>query len=116
MHGRGKYVYSDGSVYDGLWVDSKMHGKGVYVYPNQDRYEGEFFEDQKQVRDTYNMYREMYMYVCVLVCICVLVHRYMWRKDESAAAGEGWIARGCDLADGLMLSVCDWLMLSMLST
>lgn len=49
MHGKGRYWYSDGSVYDGQWADSKMHGKGVYVYPNHDRYEGEFVEDQKQV-------------------------------------------------------------------
>lgn len=69
MHGRGKYVYSDGSVYDGLWVDSKMHGKGVYVYPNQDRYEGEFFEDQKQVRHTciICIYRER----CRCICVCL---------------------------------------------
>lgn len=50
MNGRGTYHYSDGSVYEGSWVDSKMHGKGVYVYPNHDRYEGEFADDMKQVR------------------------------------------------------------------
>lgn len=50
MNGRGTYQYSDGSVYEGSWVDSKMHGKGVYAYPNHDRYEGEFADDMKQVR------------------------------------------------------------------
>jgi len=48
MQGKGKYWYSDGSVYDGAWHESKMHGKGSYVYPNHDRYEGEFVEDMKQ--------------------------------------------------------------------
>ena len=35
MSGKGKYWYSDGSVYEGSWVDSKMSGKGIYVYPNR---------------------------------------------------------------------------------
>lgn len=50
MNGQGVYHYSDGSVYTGQWVDSKMHGKGVYVYPNHDRYEGSFADDMKEVR------------------------------------------------------------------
>ena len=29
MHGRGKYVYEDGSIYEGMWALGKMHGKGV---------------------------------------------------------------------------------------
>lgn len=52
MHGKGKYTYADGSVYDGQWQNSKMHGKGTYIYPNHDTYEGEFVEDQKQVSGT----------------------------------------------------------------
>ena len=51
MHGKGKYIYSDGSIYDGQWIDSKMHGKGIYIYPNQDRYEGEFVDDLKNVSE-----------------------------------------------------------------
>lgn len=30
----GRYVYADGGVYEGQWVDSKMCGKGYYVFPN----------------------------------------------------------------------------------
>jgi hypothetical protein len=53
-------------------VDSKMHGKGVYVYPNQDRYEGEFFEDQKQVRDTciICIERDVDVFVCWWIDKC----------------------------------------------
>lgn len=38
MHGMGRYVYADGGVYEGQWVNSKMHGKGVYVFPNGNRW------------------------------------------------------------------------------
>jgi len=30
MHGYGRYVYADGGVYEGQWVDSKMSGKGEW--------------------------------------------------------------------------------------
>ena len=47
MHGTGKYVYADGSTYDGQWLDSKMHGKGVYMFANGNKYDGEWAEDVK---------------------------------------------------------------------
>ena len=31
-HGRGVMVVSDGSMYDGDWVDGKTHGTGIRVY------------------------------------------------------------------------------------
>lgn len=30
-HGRGKYVWSDGSYYDGIWNNNTIHGNVVFV-------------------------------------------------------------------------------------
>tara|TARA_B110000090_G_C12964120_1_gene286249 strand:- start:190 stop:453 length:264 start_codon:yes stop_codon:yes gene_type:complete len=31
-HGRGQFIYADGSVYDGDWQHNKFHGNGTYTY------------------------------------------------------------------------------------
>lgn len=31
-HGYGKYVWSDGSYYEGDWIDNKICGRGVYTW------------------------------------------------------------------------------------
>lgn len=41
-HGNGKYTWSDGSVYEGDWIDGKMTGKGILIWPSGAKYEGEF--------------------------------------------------------------------------
>ncbi|XP_047153536.1 phosphatidylinositol 4-phosphate 5-kinase 7-like isoform X2 [Vigna umbellata] len=41
-HGKGNYTWSDGTVYEGDWVDGKMTGKGVITWPRGAKYEGEF--------------------------------------------------------------------------
>ena len=39
--GHGKYFYSNGNQYDGLWSQDKKHGKGVYTYLlTGEKYEG----------------------------------------------------------------------------
>lgn len=48
MHGFGKYVYMDGGVYTGDWVEGRMHGKGVYLFPNGNSYDGEWVNDKKE--------------------------------------------------------------------
>ncbi|KAJ1405392.1 Phosphatidylinositol-4-phosphate 5-kinase, core [Sesbania bispinosa] len=41
-HGNGKYTWSDGTVYEGEWVDGKMSGKGLITWSSGAKYEGEF--------------------------------------------------------------------------
>ena len=48
MHGRGQYLYSDGSVFDGQWVDNRMHGGGVFTFANGNKYTGDFVDDAKE--------------------------------------------------------------------
>jgi len=44
-HGSGKCTWSDGSTYEGDWVDGEMTGKGLFIYSSGDKYEGEFFRN-----------------------------------------------------------------------
>jgi hypothetical protein len=44
----GKYVYPDGSTYEGEWRGGKAHGHGTLLYSTGDRYTGEWVATQKQ--------------------------------------------------------------------
>ncbi|CAL5214326.1 unnamed protein product [Lathyrus oleraceus] len=41
-HGNGKYTWSDGTIYEGDWIDGKMTGKGLITWTSGSKYEGEF--------------------------------------------------------------------------
>lgn len=41
-HGKGKYTWLDGTIYEGDWEGEKMTGKGLIVWPSGAKYEGEF--------------------------------------------------------------------------
>ncbi|XP_024959323.1 phosphatidylinositol 4-phosphate 5-kinase 8-like isoform X2 [Cynara cardunculus var. scolymus] len=41
-HGRGKYTWSDGTVYEGSWVEGKMTGVGRITWSSEASYEGDF--------------------------------------------------------------------------
>lgn len=45
-HGKGKFIHTDGSYYDGMWKDNKMSGKGV-LYNSQGKviYDGLWADD-----------------------------------------------------------------------
>ena len=32
-HGKGKFQWSDGSKYDGEFIDNNIEGAGVYIWP-----------------------------------------------------------------------------------
>ena len=48
-HGKGKIIYSDGEVYEGEWKNGKMDGKGKYTYSNGEVQEG-LWKDNKFVK------------------------------------------------------------------
>ena len=35
-HGHGKYVWNDGSMYEGEWFENKAHGNGKFTHSNND--------------------------------------------------------------------------------
>ena len=46
MTGIGKYDYSDGSHYEGEFLNGDPHGQGICLYQNGDRYAGEWYRNQ----------------------------------------------------------------------
>ena len=40
MHGKGKMTWSDGTDYEGGFVNGKCEGQGVRTYPNGDKITG----------------------------------------------------------------------------
>lgn len=46
-HGRGKFYYQDGAMYDGRWYQNKMQGYGkLYYQSGKLAYEGYWHSDQ----------------------------------------------------------------------
>jgi len=45
-HGEGTMAYKDGRVYTGAFKKDKKDGYGIMTYPNKDRYEGEFIKNK----------------------------------------------------------------------
>ena len=41
-HGKGKYTWSDGTIYEGDWEDGKITGKGQIIWSSGAQYEGDF--------------------------------------------------------------------------
>jgi hypothetical protein len=44
--GRGKLIYSNGSIYEGYWKDGKKQGRGRMIYGDGTVYEGEWADDK----------------------------------------------------------------------
>lgn len=40
MHGSGKYVWKDESVYEGDFIQGRKEGQGKFTFPNANYYEG----------------------------------------------------------------------------
>ncbi|KAL4475150.1 hypothetical protein ABPG74_001846 [Tetrahymena malaccensis] len=46
-HGRGKFYYQDGGLFDGEWRENKMHGKGILSYASgKPAYDGDWVDDK----------------------------------------------------------------------
>ena len=43
--GRGKFIWADGSVYEGDFLDNNLHGKGVYTWIDKKAYDGEWINN-----------------------------------------------------------------------
>ncbi|MBK8502758.1 MAG: hypothetical protein IPL46_11355 [Saprospiraceae bacterium] len=56
LTGIGKFDYSDGSHYEGEFLNGDPHGQGICLYQNGDRYSGEWYRDQPNGRGKMNYY------------------------------------------------------------
>ncbi|OMJ65703.1 hypothetical protein SteCoe_37759 [Stentor coeruleus] len=52
-HGKGKQVWSDGSMYEGYWINDKACGRGRLIHANGDVYEGEWKNDKAHGKGIY---------------------------------------------------------------
>ena len=50
MHGLGKRVFRDATIYEGEWRKGVQHGRGLELFPSGGVYEGEFEGGQKHGR------------------------------------------------------------------
>ena len=51
-HGQGKYVYIEGDIYDGIWVWSDRQGLGYYQWPSGNEYIGYWSSNQQEGKGT----------------------------------------------------------------
>jgi len=42
INGQGRYLYKDGQVYKGSWLNGKKHGQGHFIYKDKSTYRGEW--------------------------------------------------------------------------
>ena len=47
FQGKGKFTSSQGTVYDGYWVDGRREGEGVETKPDGERYEGTWLNNKE---------------------------------------------------------------------
>lgn len=38
----GEYLWADGRMFKGDWLNNNMHGKGIYTWKDGRKYEGEY--------------------------------------------------------------------------
>ncbi len=51
-HGHGKYVYIEGDTYDGIWSWSNREGLGYYIWPSGNEYIGYWADNQQNGKGT----------------------------------------------------------------
>jgi len=47
-HGKGKYTWPNGDVYEGDFVDDKKHGKGKFTSADGEVYVGDWMNDKRR--------------------------------------------------------------------
>lgn len=52
-NGNGTFFYSNGSKYEGEWVDNLKHGMGVFTFEDGSEYRGPF-ENDRMCNETIN--------------------------------------------------------------
>ena len=54
MNGKGKFIYQDGSFYEGEFKNGNRNGYGIYKYNNGDIFKGEYKDGKRYKGKEYN--------------------------------------------------------------
>ena len=46
-HGKGTYIWKNGTKYEGEWKDGELHGQGTLTWSSGEKYVGEFKNDKE---------------------------------------------------------------------
>ena len=63
MDGFGKYIFTEGSYYSGMWKEGQMHGFGVNCYPKEKIYIGFYEKDERNGFGIINWFTEKKIYI-----------------------------------------------------
>ena len=64
QHGKGKYTWGCGSVYDGDWKEGLKHGKGKFMMSSGNVYEGDFVEGRWEGWGKYTIVQVCFRLAC----------------------------------------------------
>jgi hypothetical protein len=45
--GYGEYIHSNGTKYEGMWLEDLQHGQGLETWPDGSSYQGNYFQGKK---------------------------------------------------------------------
>lgn len=73
-HGKGVYLFKDGSCYEGSWIKGKREGWGIYKYANGSKYTGEHRAGFREGVGMYEYYNKE-------------TYKGNWKKDKKNGYG-----------------------------
>ena len=53
MHGKGKYYFQDGRIFEGDYLNGRKNGAGKFTWPNGKIFEGDFRDGKQHGVGTY---------------------------------------------------------------
>lgn len=81
-HGVGKMIFTDGSYYEGQWMNDKRNGQGIFHFSSGNVYQGYFVNDKKEgYGEFYYAQSEEY-------------YRGYWMNDKKHGLGEYFFRNG----------------------
>lgn len=52
-HGKGIFIWKDGTKYDGDWINGLRDGVGIFTWPNGNKYVGDWKDDERTGKGTF---------------------------------------------------------------
>ncbi len=72
----GKYIFSDGDVYEGEYADDVFHGHGTYRYADGNVFGGNYVDGLKSGLGTLTYRFYIHMDGCTFFCVYISMHMF----------------------------------------